>query len=181
MKKSQTAVKTGQAAPPTATSVQNRQAIHIKDTLIRLIAFHLGYILPEGMSASQRPSIFTEEELLQIIPGQLTGVRDESIQEIILQRILQETRQLQRGRQPAAVDFAAQVELLFPDHAQRMKFIDILEKEPLPNTEKQLRRMKEELLESLQWEMQKRNFEELKRQGDLKALNAMLFTPNQPS
>ncbi len=165
-----------QTAVPAADAKANHPYVILKETLIRLLAFHQGYLIPDDMPLSQKPNLFTEEELSQQIPSALTPLKDGSKTDKILGALLTDIQSNVRQQSPGDRRGASFLEALLPETEQRMYFIDISEREPLPDTEKQLRKEHDQVMQQLVYHSSKQSYEEFKRQGDLKALNELLWS-----
>jgi len=82
---------------------------------------------------------------------------------------------------PTSEPSALRLSSLFPDNQDAAAFLRIIESEGMPNREKGLRKMHDEVMDGLQQELQKRNWQQTKldAQSDpmqaLKALDQQLF------
>lgn len=168
--------------PVTTTPIQQeeKQEIpepvkNVKEGLIRLLAFHLGTIIPDGMFPSEKPTLFAQTDIENDLTAHLGKLKDGSSYDSLLGVMIKEILGKNKRQKEVSSTSASKLETLFTKPEQRTLFIAIVEKEPLPNTEKQLRTMRDEVWQNLLTLVKQREFDELRRQGDLKALNAMLF------
>lgn len=153
-----TMVKTNQPADPMAA---------VKETLVRLLAYHHGLITPEDQRSRPRIDLFTREQLTAWLPAQLRELNEQSAVDRILEKIL-----LCQDNAPAASP-AARMEMLFPELEERRRFIAILEAEPLPRTEDDLRRMHQRLMQEIQQEIIQRQQQKIIQNGGQNPLQAL--------
>lgn len=150
-----------------------------KEALIRLLAYHFGFITPEGMTGRSRVTLFTAEQLTEWLPARLRELHEQSPVDQILEKILQ-----CRDNSPAA-NPAARMEILFPEVEERRRFISILEAEPLPQNEDDLRKMHSRLMQAIQEEIELRQQRKIVQNGGedplktLQALNDLLFNSRE--
>lgn len=146
-----------------------------KEALVRLLAFQHGFILPEGMLEAQRPWLFDDAEWAQVLPEWAAAFRVDSRLDKIIETLLGE----KPG--PKTEQMAVRLSTLFPDNQDASAFLRIIESEGMPNREKELRKMHDEVMAGLQEELNKRRWQQTKldAQADpmqaLKALDQQLF------
>ncbi len=138
-----------------------------KEALIRLLAYHFGFINPEGLSIHSRIPLFTSEQLTVWLPAWLRELSEQSPVDQILEKILQ-----CRDNSPSA-NPAARMENLFPEAVERRRFIAILEAEPLPRGEDDLRIMHQNLMQEIQQEIIRRQQQKIIQNGGQNPLQAL--------
>ncbi len=162
------------APPPNPVEVNDPMRLH-KEALIRLLAFQHGFILPDGMLEAQRPWLFEDNEWANVLPNWLKTFNVNSRLDRILDTLLKD--------KPGQSNDSTAVKLseMFPDNQDAAAFLRIIEHEGLPNREKELRKMHDQVMSGLNEGLEKRQWEQTKlsAQSDpmqaLKALDQQLF------
>lgn len=146
-----------------------------KEILIRLLAMHHGFCLPEGLAAAERPWLFTSEEWGEILPGYLTAFTAGAPLDRVLETLLKEKPE------PGAAARAARLDELFPQREDRALLVRVIEAETLPGLERDLKKMKDDVLAGFQDAKEKRRWDALRLQSKndprkaLEELNRTLF------
>ncbi len=165
-------------AEPAPAQPQRSTNIH-KETLIRLLAFHIGIVTPDRMQPHDRPSLFTQDDIERRIPEQIPYLPKDEALDPIIKKLLHPPQIEKQSSE------AARLAELFPESGERALLISILEKIPLPNTEKALRTMRDDFFTTLDQATQKTQFETIKRGADgndpqaLQAMNDLIFTKRE--
>ncbi len=150
----------------------------IKEPLIRLMAFHRGLLIPAGVSTRLAATLLSREHI-QEIAQKLAAIRENTLHDTVLERLIEEKETGRAGNQ------AATLAGLFDDPQEMAFFIAVTESVPLPNSEKDLEKMREELLEALRREEEKRTRQAIMKQDDpkkaLQAFNDRLLAERQSS
>lgn len=154
----------------------------IKEPLIRMLALHRGLLIPAGVSARQAATLLSQEHI-QEIAQKLAAIRENTLHDTVLERLIEEKGTNRTGNQTG--NQAAALAGLFPDPQEMAFFIAVTESVPLPNVEKELDKMREELLEALRREEEKRTRQAIMKQDDpkkaLQAFHERLLAERQSS
>ena len=146
----------------------------VKESLLRLLAFHHGFLTPPGFNGEEKPSLFSSEELEELIPTWLERLREGERIDRLLSKLL--APRIWQGESAVM-----RLSVLFPENEDLTAFLAVTESEPLPATERALQKWHDELLEAIRLVAEKRQREELLRQeqGDyrkaLQALDQLMF------
>ena len=154
-----------QPAFPSPLLAAPSMVTELKRNLVRLLACHFGVILPEGMSAAERPALFSRKELDEQLPHYMQWLEGPDQEDRLLRALLDPA---EWSRESAA----AFIEQRVPDPQESALFIHIVESIPLPASEKMLRKMHDEILEGLRVESEREFHQSLvrRRAGDPAAL-----------
>lgn len=147
---------------------------NIKRELICLLAYNCGLLTPENMKANERVNIFSREECDSVLPDLIEPLRDQSIEDHLLEKIL--VLPHEKIEHPASF-----TDEWLSSQTERTAFFQITARTDIPPEGDNLRKMKTEVLEGLQQEIDNRKYQELVRSstGDqmafLKAANEQLL------
>lgn len=171
-----------QTPPPqganAAPEPQDPNRLH-KETLLRLLAFQHGLTMPDGMHEAEKPWLFEDADWTERLPGLLKNYGMGSHLDRLIGALI-ETRP--SGERQGA---AARLDSLFADHQDVQAFIRIVEAETLPNDEKSLRKMRDDVMAHFDELTRKREWDALRSRsgGDpkeaLKELDRILFSKNE--
>ncbi len=146
----------------------------IKNYLIRLLAFHHGFILPEGIYETHNIVLFNAQKLEEL-SSLIQIINENSIHDIIIKRLLTAQQTITGG------NHAARIAELFPDNREQSAFIAITEVNDLPGNEEELRQMLDQLIEIIQNRKDKLKEREIRQKANddpkkaLQELNDLLL------
>lgn len=161
--------------PAIEASRQERSPLlALKETLLRLIALHYGFNLPEEMTPAQRPWLLSEEDWNSTLPGYIETLGEGDAIDAILLKLLR--NKPESGR----IAHISQLSALLPDEKEAALFLRVVNEESMPKTEKDLRKMKDQIVLGFENERKKRQEESILRHSDdtrktLEEMNRMLF------
>lgn len=161
-----------------APSSKNDAYAIIKEPLIRLLAFYRGFITPKSMSARQVSSFISPQQM-----DELTALLRLIDEQSLLDRIL--TCLLQDNAGSAGANLAARLSQLFPENEVMSRFIAVIEAEPLPGDEKELRKMLDDIHYGLHQIQEKRRRLTIMKQAKddpkqaLQAFNEIILAERQ--
>lgn len=146
----------------------------IKRELICLLAYNCGLHAPEDMKSNERINLFSRSDCTDTIPVMMEPLRDQCIEDHLIEKLLALPHE--KIENPAAF-----MDEWLSSQTERSAFFLITAKTDIPSNGENLVKMKREVLDGLQQEVDNRKYQELVRSntGDpmafLKAANEQLL------